>query len=267
MPNPTRTTVIMSPPDFFAIEYSINPWMNLTNKVDQKNARFQWQTLHDLYKNLGLAVKLIPPVKGLPDLVFTTDHGVWIHDTFYLSNFRFLERQKEQGVASTWYAKQGIKVQNLPSVCYLEGGDVLVHENQIFLGYGFRTSSESAQYLHNTTRLPVVPLELVDESFYHLDTCFLPISADLAFYYPPAFSAGSIHQLKAHFDILLPLTSHEAEGFACNSVKIDNKVICQPNPTFEQKLIELDLVPISLEMSEFNKSGGGIHCLTQIIKV
>lgn len=261
----TQKTVIMSPPTHFDIEYSINPWMNPDNKVDKKAALFQWQNLHDLYKNLGLKIKIIPAHKGTPDLVFTADHGVWISDTFYLSNFRFVERQKEQNLALKWYKSQKIKVQHIPSTLFMEGGDVIVHAGQIFLGYGFRTSIESAQYLHNTTRLPVIPLELVDESFYHLDTCFLPINGDTAFYYPPAFSAASIKALKSHFDILLPITTHEAEGFACNSVKIANKVICQPNPTFEQKLIDLDLIPISLEMSEFNKSGGGIHCLSQII--
>jgi len=258
-------TVIMSPPTHFDIEYSINPWMNLDNKVDKKAALFQWQNLVDLYKNLGLKIRLIPASKGLPDLVFTTDHGVWIRDTFYLSNFRYPERQKEQSIALKWYESQKIKVQHTPSYCFMEGGDVMHHEDSIFVGYGFRTSHETIEYLHNTTRLEVIALELIDESFYHLDTCFLPINRDTAFYYPPAFSTSSIKLLKSHFDILLPVTTHEADGFACNSVKIYNHIICQPNPTFEQKLLDLDLIPISLEMSQFNKSGGGIHCLSQII--
>jgi N-dimethylarginine dimethylaminohydrolase len=260
-----QKTVIMSPPDHFDIEYSINPWMNIDNKVVKKTAMYQWRNLRDLYKNLGVKVLLIPPVPGLPDLVFTTDHGVWIEDTFYLSNFRYPERQKEQAIAIPWYIKSKIKVQHVPSICQLEGGDVIYHNSHIFLGYGFRTSLGTADYLRSVTRRPVVALELVDESFYHLDTCFLPLTQDTAFYYPPAFSENSVKQLKAHFDILLPVTTREADGFGCNSVKIGTKVICQPNPTFEQKLLDLDLTPISLEMSEFNKSGGGIHCLSQII--
>ncbi len=138
----TQKTVIMSPPTHFDIEYSINPWMNLDNKVDKQAALFQWQNLVDLYKNLGLKVKLIPASKGVPDLVFTTDHGVWIKDTFYLSNFRYPERQKEQNLAIPWYETQQIKVQHTPSYCFMEGGDVMHHEGTIFVGYGFRTSHE-----------------------------------------------------------------------------------------------------------------------------
>lgn len=255
----------MSPPDHFEIAYSINPWMNLDNKVDQSRAAIQWHSLATTYSNLGLSTLTIPASPGLPDLVFTTDHGVWIGDTFYLANFRYDVRESEQSFTIPWYQDLGIKLHHLPSYCYLEGGDVIFHDQHIFVGYGFRTSYETIEYLHNTTHFPVVPLELVDEAFYHLDTCFLPLTEELAFYYPPAFSMASIKALKAHFDLLLPLSSHEAEGFACNSVKLGTKIICQPNPSFEQKLAELGFTPLLQEMTEFNKSGGGIHCLSQII--
>ena len=255
----------MSPPDYFNIEYSINPWMNTSNPVHKEHAKRQWQSLKNTYLNLGLKVDIIPPVKGLPDLVFTTDHGVWVDDTFYLSNFRYSERQKEQKVVIPWYTSMKIKSQTLPTICFLEGGDVVFHHDRIFLGYGFRTSLNTAEYLHNTTSYPVVTLELVDESFYHLDTCFLPVSGELAFYYPPAFTSAGIKSLKACFDILLPLSSHEAEGFACNSVIVNQTVICQPNPTFEQKLLDLGYTPLTHDVHEFNKSGGGIHCLSQML--
>ena len=147
----------------------------------------------------------------------------------------------------------------------MEGGDILVEDEHIFVGYGFRTTFVTAEFLHNTTRLPVIALELVDEAFYHLDTCFLPLPGSTAFYYPQAFSDDSIKALKRHFDVLIPLTSHEAEGFAGNTVIIGRQALCQPNPTFEQKLIDLGYNTQSLEMHEFNKSGGGIHCLSQII--
>lgn len=255
----------MSPPDYFAIEYSINPWMDTSNKVHPQHAMSEWSRLKSTYESLGASVSLIHPVRGLPDLVFTTDHGKWIGDTFYLSNFRYSERQKERDIIIPWYQSQNIKLQPLPSLCFMEGGDVLFHGNRIYLGYGFRTSPDSAAFLHNTSRYPAVSLELVDEAFYHLDTCFFPLNEELAFYYPPAFTLDSIKALKAKFDILLPLTTHEAEGFACNSVVLGQTVLCQPNPTFEQKLLDLGYTPLTLDMHEFNKSGGGIHCLSQIL--
>ena len=262
----TQSRVVMSPPDYFDIQYSINPWMDIDNKVNPARAKTQWETLRDTYLRLGLDVLTIPPVAGLPDLVFTTVHGVLIGDTFYPSNFRYSERQKEQDVAIPWYKSHQIKTQPIPSLCFMEGGDVFFHHNHVYLGYGFRTSLNTAEYLTNTTHYPITQLELVDEAFYHLDTCFLPLSSDTAFYYPGAFTSDGIKSLKAQFDILIPLTSHEAESFASNSVVVGKNVICQPCPSYEQKLMDLGYTPIPLDMKEFNKSGGGIHCLSQILQ-
>jgi N-dimethylarginine dimethylaminohydrolase len=261
-----KTRVVMSAPDYFSIQYSINPWMNTDNQVDKVRAKKQWHQLKQAYQDLGLEIFEIPPSTSFPDLVFTTDHGVWIHDTFYLSNFRYPERKGEQNLTIPWYQRQQIKTLAIPSLCYMEGGDILVHHNKIYLGYGFRTSQDTTTYLHNTTRLPVVDLELVNENFYHLDTCFLPINQDTAFYYPPAFTAEGITALKNNFANLVPLSDLESNNFGCNSVIIGQKILCQPNPTFEEKIRTLGYNPITLEMSEFNKSGGGIHCLSQILR-
>jgi N-dimethylarginine dimethylaminohydrolase len=260
------TRVVMSAPDYFMIQYSINPWMNTNNQVDVLLAKQQWQKLQETYRGLDLQVLTIPSHSSFPDLVFTTDHGVWIHDIFYLSHFRYPERQGEQGLAIPWYKQQNIRTQTIPTQCYMEGGDVLVHNNQIYVGYGFRTSQDTADYLHNTTRLPTISLELVNEKFYHLDTCFLPLNQTTAFYYPQAFSSEGMTSLKNNFVNLLPLSDEEANKFACNCVVFGKNILCQPNPTFEQKVRDLGYDPIILEMSQFNKSGGGIHCLSQILR-
>ncbi len=260
----TTKRIVMSPPDHFDIEYSINPWMNVENKVHPEHARKEWDTLRSIYERFDYTVELIPAAKGLPDLVFTTDHGKFIDGTFYVSNFRYPERQKEQDVVLPWYREKKVNLQALPPDHYMEGGDVLTHAGRIFVGYGYRTSANTAAFLAKETQLPTHALHLIDDAFYHLDTCFFPL-LDTAFYYPTAFDPTSIKVLREVFPLLIPLTSAEAERFACNSVVLEQYVLCQPNPTFEQKLIDLGLTPLTLEMHEFNKSGGGIHCLSQIL--
>lgn len=256
--------IVMSPTDHFAIEYSINPWMKVENKVHPEHAKRQWDSLYAVYQRFGYQIDLIPAVKGLPDLVFTTDHGKFIRGTFYVSHFRHAVREQEQAVVLPWYESHQIKLEYLPADHFMEGGDVLLHRDRLFVGYGYRTSKNTASYLQKSTGVTTYALELIDDAFYHLDTCFFPLQ-DTAFYYPTAFAPDSIKILRHAFPMLIPLTSAEAERFACNSVQLDNFVLCQPNPTFEQKLIDLGLTPLTLEMHEFNKSGGGIHCLSQIL--
>ncbi|TXH04853.1 MAG: hypothetical protein E6R05_02540, partial [Candidatus Moraniibacteriota bacterium] len=163
-------TIVMSPPDYFEIAYSINPWMNTSNHVHPEHARREWQTLKRSYLDLGLEVLTIPPVKGLPDLVFTTDHGVMIDGTFIASRFRYPERQREQEYSLTFYKELGLTIKELPSGCYLEGGDVLVEGDRIFVGHGYRTNPEAAKYLAEETNKKVISLKLMDDAFYHLDT-------------------------------------------------------------------------------------------------
>ncbi len=264
MPN-TKLTVVMSPPDYFDIEYSINPWMNVDNPVDPNRAKSEWETLKNTYINLSLSILTIPPARGLPDLVFTTDHGVMIDGTFFASHFKYAERQKEQTHALPFYQDHNIPIVHLPDGCYLEGGDALVEGDRIFVGHGYRTNPTAAEFLATKTRKQVISLQLMDDAFYHLDTCFFPVLPDTAFYYPLAFDHASLLKLKKSFDVLLPLTSHEAESFVCNSVRVGKTVLCQSCPSYEQKLLDLGLTPITLSMSQFNKSGGGIHCLSQIL--
>ncbi|MDT5411063.1 MAG: hypothetical protein QOG14_3283, partial [Mycobacterium sp.] len=61
---------VMTPPQFFAVDYAINPWMDTTNPVDTAVALTQWQRLYDIYRQLGHTVDLVDPVPGLPDMVY-----------------------------------------------------------------------------------------------------------------------------------------------------------------------------------------------------
>jgi N-dimethylarginine dimethylaminohydrolase len=69
----TRRTYLMCPPEYFAVEYAINPWMNPDQPVDLALARRQWEQLRSTYLRLGHAVRIIDPVPGLPDMVFAAN--------------------------------------------------------------------------------------------------------------------------------------------------------------------------------------------------
>ena len=68
--------VLMCRPDHFGIEYEINPWMHVAVEVDHALAESQWEALHRVYVDLGVAIELAAPVDGLPDMVFTANAAV-----------------------------------------------------------------------------------------------------------------------------------------------------------------------------------------------
>src|ERR1700757_3096230 len=82
----------MTPPAFFAVEYAINPWMDVTAPVDIHVADAQWQRLYQTYIGLGHRVDLVEPVPGLPDMVYAANGGFIAHDVAIVARFRFAER-------------------------------------------------------------------------------------------------------------------------------------------------------------------------------
>ncbi len=68
----------MCPPEHFALEYALNPWMQVGGTVDVARALAQWQSLRDTSVGLGHEVQVVAPCRGLPGLVFTANGGLVI---------------------------------------------------------------------------------------------------------------------------------------------------------------------------------------------
>ena len=73
---PTSPTILMCPPDYFGIEYEINPWMDQRRGADHKLATEQWQGLRKLLEEAGATIECMEPKQGMPDLVFTANAAV-----------------------------------------------------------------------------------------------------------------------------------------------------------------------------------------------
>ena len=65
--------ILMCTPDFYGIEYEINPWMNTERQTDHAVAVSQWNDLRQILMGHGATIELLTPVAGLPDLVFTAN--------------------------------------------------------------------------------------------------------------------------------------------------------------------------------------------------
>ena len=59
-----RARILMCPPDYYGIEYEINPWMSRMHGSTPERARRQWQNLHDTLCGLGVQVETMAPQPG-----------------------------------------------------------------------------------------------------------------------------------------------------------------------------------------------------------
>ena len=256
--------LLMCPPDHYAIQYEINPWMSRNRPSDHRLAMRQWRRLYELLEQAGAEVSCLAPVAGLPDLVFTANAGLVYEDTVVLSRFRYRQRQGEEPHFQRWFSEHGFQVQRLRTAgCFEGAGDALFCGDTLFAGYRRRSDAVAIQEIGALLGCRVIPLELVRPHYYHLDTCFCPLASDLAVYYPDAFDDYGRAVLQESIDRLIPVAQEEAQRFACNAVVVDRTVITNTGcPELRSRLEALGFATYETPLSEFVKAGGSAKCLT-----
>jgi N-dimethylarginine dimethylaminohydrolase len=256
--------ILMCPPDHYGIEYEINPWMNRSLGAVRELAFTQWKNLHAALAGLGVGVETMTPQPGLPDLVFTANAGLVFHRTFLSSRFRHEVRARESPHFDAWFAANGYEVKHLPENMFHEGaGDALFCGDTLFAGYRTRSDATAHQWVGNALGVRVLPLELVNPRFYHLDTCFCPLAPGVAIYFPDAFDAYGRRVLTTHVPTLIPVVEAEAHRFGCNAVVVGKTVVHNSRcPELADSLVRAGYRSVEVELDEFLKAGGSAKCLT-----
>lgn len=259
--------VLMCPPDYFDIEYEINAWMSVGNQVDKAIASRQWQALYDIYQDLGIVVEEIKPIQDLPDMVFTANGALVIDGKVVLPKFRYVERRPETAHFQRWFEANGFKDLKIPEH-YFEGeGDALVLNGKILAGWGFRSDRKAHAELAEFFQREVVSLHLINDHFYHIDTCLSILGEDAIAFYPAAFDEESCSILRSLAQTVIEVSRTDAEAFGLNAVSYQDKVICSERAVgFHLQLQRVGYEPITVDISEFQKSGGGVKCLTLTLR-
>lgn len=259
-----RRQLLLCPPDHYGIEYEINPWMHRQQNADTKLAARQWAGLRDKLGEFGCEVQLLAPQPNLPDLVFTANAGLMVGKKFIPSHFRHPERQGEEPHFIRWFTERGFEIVRLPGELFFEGeGDALYAGDALICGYKFRSDIRSHQFVADQLNCLVISVELVDDCFYHLDTCFCPLNADTAMWFPGAFDEYGQRAIRNHIPNLITVAPDEAVHFACNAVVVGRNVVLPEGcPKLYAELAAHGFQTHPVPMTEFIKAGGACKCLT-----
>ncbi|MDA1001794.1 MAG: arginine deiminase-related protein [Chloroflexi bacterium] len=272
--------VLMCEPTHYRIAYEINPWMRTLNAVDGARALEQWRSLYGALTGLGVQVELIDQHPEVPDMTFTANAGVALgaqrgsegshtaSPRFLPSNFRYPERAAEEPYFIEWFRDRGYAIEEVHRPHYWEGeGDLLPADGRAFGGHFFRTEERSYDHLDELLGVTIERLELTDDRFYHLDTCFCPLGERRALYYPPAFAESSRALLERSFDDLIAVPEAEALRFACNALVVDGGAVVMNTgcPETEAALAARELRAVSTPTDEFIKAGGSVKCLVLML--
>ncbi|MDQ3305617.1 MAG: arginine deiminase-related protein [Actinomycetota bacterium] len=261
--------LLMCPPEHFEVLYEINPWMHREVAVDPDRARTQWDALVAVLHEAGADVERIAPVAGLPDMVFTANGGVVGDGRFVESRFRHPERSGESPLVSAWFRARDYEVVELPDGVRLEGaGDALPFGGRMLAGYRSRSDFAAHATLSAAFGVEVLPIELVDPRYYHLDLTFCPLDDRRALVVPDAWDRYGREVAARLVPEPVVLEPDEAAAFCANSVLVGPTLVMPACSARLGRVLEafgLDVVVVDL--GEFLKAGGGVRCLTLALDV
>ena len=271
----TKPRVLMCRPTHFGVHYVINPWMQgHVGRANNAKALDQWQHLHDTLAELA-DVEVIEPGdagRDLPDMVFSANAGLLLGDTFVPSAFRVPERRGEVPLFNQWFSEQGFEIKELPADLAFEGeGDALFHPGQplLWAGYGVRSGIEAHPTLTELFNVEVVSLRLVDQRFYHLDTCFYPLPNGRVVYYAPAFDEPSRQEIERRIppEARIEVSEQDALRFTCNAVRLGDTIVTNhASDALQARLNAWGYQVQTCAVDEFMLAGGACKCMTLLLQ-
>ena len=263
----SRPTFLMCSPEWYDVGYVINPWMagNL-HRPNRDRAFAQWKGLYNALKQLA-DVRLLHPRAGSPDMTFVAHAAVVNHGVAAISSFAHAERQPEESHLRQWFEDAGYIVWETPRETPFEGeGDALFDPagEHVWFGHGARTCRYSHRHIADAWHAKLTPLHLVDPRFYHLDTCFAPLSDGHLLYFPGAFDVESLAHIEAAYpaDRRIALTESEATQFGCNVINLGRDILMhKASGSVATRLRTGGYRVTELPLNEFLKGGGSAKSL------
>jgi N-dimethylarginine dimethylaminohydrolase len=286
-PQFTRPTFLMCPPEWYGVDYVLNPWMAGNVHRSSRDLAFaQWKGMHNVLRSVA-DVRLLHPEPGCPDMVFL-GHGALIHHgVAAVSSFGLPQRRAETSYLRRWLTSQGFLIWETPRETPFEGeGDIVFNDTgtALWAAHGVRTCRASHRHIADAWHVPVTSLHLSDPRFYHLDTCFTPLHGDLhdtqgsedvsdsrsakdighLLYYPGAFDASSIAAIESVYPAnrRIAVSEFDATRMACCALNLGRTVFTgEISRELATRLFDAGFDVVQLELSEFIKGGGGAKSL------
>jgi N-dimethylarginine dimethylaminohydrolase len=191
-----------------------------------------------------------------------------------LARFRHAERQAEEPhFAAAFHRLQahGLidAVRKLPDDLVLEGAGDCVWDSSrrlFWMGFGQRSDAAARHALTDTFGVDVVPLELVDPRFYHLDTALCPLPRGEVIYLAEAFTDEGLAAIRnwVEPERRIEITPKDAGLLAANAVCVGDTVVMAEGASLKLRnaLRDRGYRVVGTPLGAFRRSGGAAFCLT-----
>ncbi|WP_258535696.1 dimethylarginine dimethylaminohydrolase family protein [Bacillus sp. 03113] len=232
----------------------------LSENINQEIALKQHEQFVKVLQDNGVVVHMLPPDERYNEQVFTRDIGFCLGETLFIGNMESAIRKGEESVLKNWLNHHRFTYREITSGP-IEGGDVIISENKVWVGLSGRTSQEAIDELIKTLpSFEVIPLSL-NKEILHLDCVFNVISPNTAIIYTNAFSEDSLTLIRNHYN-LIEVDKEEQFSMGPNILSLEpGKMLSLPqNVRMNTQLRKAGFHVIEVDFSEIIKSGGSFRC-------
>ena len=210
----------------------------------QEDISSEMNHLLAVFKRYEVSVYRPENIPGL-NQVFSRDIGFVIDDTFVIPNIIAERAQEVQAIRHIHELIAPEKILITPSRCRIEGGDVMLNNEYVFVGYSeesdfnnyqvARTDANALDFLgHHFPAKKVMGFELQKsdtnayENALHLDCCFQPIGTNSAILYEGGFKNQSDVDFLVDFykkENIIFITQEEMYQMCANVFSLSPQVI------------------------------------------
>jgi N-dimethylarginine dimethylaminohydrolase len=256
--------VIVCSPEHMKIEEIINETQKkyLAENINIKKAMRQHLEFVKVLKEHKVNVLNLQTSKNLPEQVFARDIAFTIGPTVYIANMKEKIRKRETEILKNFFKSNNIPYESIVAG-HIEGGDVIVDNQRVFIGISGRTSNEGVNELQKKLHDYEIIRIPISSKYLHLDCVFNILSNSNALIYKEAFPKEILDFLHRNYN-LIEIPKVEQKTLGTNILQIDNHKILSLNINVKtnQLLRENGYTVFEVDITEIIKSGGAFRCIT-----
>jgi dimethylargininase len=223
--------------------------------VDLALARRQWEEYAAAMESAGWELVEVGPADDCPDAVFVEDTVVVYGDLAVIARPGADERKAETAGTEQALRELGYRIVHIEAPGTLDGGDVLKHDDQVWVGVGGRTNADGTGQLalHLSPQGAVVDAMLVAKVL-HLKSAVTALPDGTVIGYQPLVDDPSAWP---HF-LAVP------EEAGAHVVLLDGETVLMATsaPRTAELFASRGLGVVTVDISEFEKLEGCVTCLS-----
>jgi len=233
---------------------------HLTRKrVNLDLADAQWDAYVETLQECGWRIVEVDARDDLADSVFVEDTAVILGNTAVITSPGAPERVDETTGTEGALRALGMRIERIEKPGTLDGGDVLVVDNTVYVGRSTRTNAEGIRQLRVLARRQGLTVTAVPVSrALHLKTAASALPDGTIIGYAKALDNVSL------FSRFLPVP--EPQGANVLIVDPTTVMMSAAAPKSAALVRDFGYRVISVEMSEFEKLEGSVTCLSVLIR-